>query len=66
MMAAEELGIALDKVRPSDRRHELPGLHLSHRWQSRHVFQRIGGHRGGPRHGAPVARTGGDDLGDRA
>jgi CO/xanthine dehydrogenase Mo-binding subunit len=49
-----------------DRRHEHPGLHLSHRWQSRHVLQRHGGHRRGPRHGAPVARTGGDDLGDRA
>ena len=54
------------KGAPPDRRHEHAGLHLSHRWQPRHVRERHGGHRGGPRHGAPVARTGGEDLGDSA
>ena len=66
MMAAEELGIALDKVRPLIGDTSTLGFTFL-TGGSRVTFSSgIGGHRGGPRHGAPVARTGGDDLGDPA
>ena len=47
MMAAEELGIALEKVRPLIGDTSALGLQLSHRRQPRNVLERHGCHRGG-------------------
>ncbi len=49
MMAAEELGIALDEVRPIIGDTERARLHRRHRRQPRHVRERHGGGRGGAR-----------------